>query len=127
VDFTLAAPNPILLRNATSFFIVSKSWAEKNRTANVQDYKNKEENYASRNVMGTGPYKITGWTPEQRITMTRNDDWWDKHTGNVKDVVYSPIKSDPTRVAALLSGDVDMLTDLPSSATSCVACPCLRP
>ncbi|HRD83936.1 MAG TPA: ABC transporter substrate-binding protein [Rubrivivax sp.] len=114
VDFTLAAPNPILLRNATSFFIVSKSWAEKNRTANVQDYKNKEENYASRNVMGTGPYKITGWTPEQRITMTRNDDWWDKHTGNVKDVVYSPIKSDPTRVAALLSGDVDMLTDLPT-------------
>jgi peptide/nickel transport system substrate-binding protein len=64
--------------------------------------------------MGTGPYKITSWTPEQRVTMTRNDDWWDKHTGNVKDVVYTPIKSDPTRVAALLSGDVDMLTDIPT-------------
>jgi peptide/nickel transport system substrate-binding protein len=48
------------------------------------------------------------------VTMTRNDDWWDKHTSNVKDVVYTPIKSDPTRVAALLSGDVDMLTDLPT-------------
>ena len=46
--------------------------------------------------------------------MTRNDAWWDKHTGNVKEVVYTPIKSDPTRVAALLSGDVDMLTDLPT-------------
>jgi peptide/nickel transport system substrate-binding protein len=63
---------------------------------------------------GHGPYKITGWTPEQRITMTINNDWWDKHTSNVKEVVYTPIKSDPTRVAALLSGDVDMLTDLPT-------------
>jgi peptide/nickel transport system substrate-binding protein len=114
VDLMLSGPSPILLRNLVNFFIMSQGWADKNKTANVQDYKNKEENFASRNVMGTGPYKITGWTPEQRVTMTRNDDWWDKHTSNVKDVVYTPIKSDPTRVAALLSGDVDMLTDLPT-------------
>ena len=114
VDFMLAAPNPILLRNAINFYIMSKAWSEKNRTTNVQDYKAKEENFASRNAMGTGPYKITAWMPEQRLTMTRNDGWWDKNTSNVKDVVYTPIKSDPTRVAALLSGDVDLLTDLPT-------------
>jgi peptide/nickel transport system substrate-binding protein len=114
VDFIMSAPNPLLLRNIIDFRIMSKVWAEKNRSANVQDYKNKEENFASRNAMGTGSYKITGWTPEQRITMSVNNDWWDKHTNNVKEVVYTPIKSDPTRVAALLSGDVDMLTDLPT-------------
>jgi len=114
VDMILAAPNPLLLRNIVDFRIMSKAWSEKNRTANVQDYKAKEENFASRNAMGTGPYKITGWTPEQRVTMTINTDWWDKHQGNVKEVVYTPIKSDPTRVAALLSGDVDMLTDIPT-------------
>jgi len=114
VDFIMSAPNPLLLRNIIDFRIMSKTWAEKNRTANVQDYKAKEENFASRNAMGTGSYKITGWTPEQRITMTVNTDWWDKNASNVKDVVYTPIKSDPTRVAALLSGDVDMLTDLPT-------------
>jgi peptide/nickel transport system substrate-binding protein len=114
VDVILAAPNPLLLRNIIDFRIMSKAWAEKNRTTNVQDYKAKEENFASRNVMGTGAYKITSWTPEQRITMTINTDWWDKHQGNVREVVYTPIKSDPTRVAALLSGDVDMLTDLPT-------------
>lgn len=114
VDFVMSAPNPLLLRNIIDFRIMSKTWAEKNRTANVQDYKAKEENFASRNAMGTGSYKITGWTPEQRITMTVNADWWDKNASNVKDVVYTPIKSDPTRVAALLSGDVDMLTDLPT-------------
>ncbi len=114
VDFMMAAPNPLLLRNIIDFRIMSKAWADKNRTANVQDYKAKEENFASRNVMGTGSYKITGWQPEQRITMSINTDWWDKHSGNVREVVYTPIKSDPTRVAALLSGDVDMLTDLPT-------------
>ena len=114
VDLILASPNPLLLRNIVDFRIMSKAWAEKNRTTNVQDYKAKEENFASRNVMGTGAYKITGWTPEQRITMAINTDWWDKHQGNVKEVIYTPIKSDPTRVAALLSGDVDMLTDIPT-------------
>jgi peptide/nickel transport system substrate-binding protein len=114
VDFILSGPNPILLRNITSFFIMSKVWAEKNRTANVQDYKAKEETFAARNVMGTGPYKITGWLPDQRVTMTLNADWWDKPVGNVKEVIYTPIKSDATRVAALLSGDVDLLTDLPT-------------
>ena len=114
VDFMMSAPNPLLLRNIIDFRIMSKVWSEKNRSANVQDYKNKEENFASRNAMGTGSYKITGWTPEQRITMTIHTGWWDKHAGNVKEVIYTPIKSDPTRVAALLSGDVDMLTDLPT-------------
>ena len=114
VDFVLDAPTPLLLRNLVNFFIMNKAWAEKNRTTNTQDFRAKEENFASRNVMGTGPYRITAWQPEQRITMTINNDWWDKHTGNVKEVIYTPIKSDPTRVAALLSGDVDMLTDLPT-------------
>jgi peptide/nickel transport system substrate-binding protein len=114
IDVVLSAPNPILLRNIVDFRIMSKGWAEKNKTTNTQDYKNKEENYASRNVMGTGPYKITGWTPDQRITMAVNADWWDKHSGNVTEVIYTPVKSDPTRVAALIAGDVDMLTDLPT-------------
>ncbi len=70
VDFILAAPQPILLRNIIDFRIMSKAWSEKNKTTNVQDYKAKEENYASRNVNGTGSYKITSWTPDQRLTMS---------------------------------------------------------
>jgi peptide/nickel transport system substrate-binding protein len=115
VDLILAAPNPILLRNIIDFRMMSKIWSEKNRTTNVQDYKAKEENFASRNVNGTGAYQILGWVPDQRITMKVNPNWWDKASlGNVTDVVYTPIKSDSTRVAALLAGDVDMLTDLPT-------------
>jgi peptide/nickel transport system substrate-binding protein len=114
IDMILASPQPILLRNIIDFRIMSKAWAEKNRSANVQDYKAKEENFASRNVMGTGAYRILSWQPEQRIMMARNEAWWDKNTGNISQVVYTPIKSESTRVAALLSGDVDMLTDVPT-------------
>jgi len=114
IDLMLETPNPVLLRNLIDFRIMSKAWAEKNNATKIQDYKAKEENYASRNVMGTGPYKITEWVPDQKVSMSINKGWWDRNAGNVTEVTYLPIKSSPTRVAALLSGDVDLLTDLPT-------------
>jgi peptide/nickel transport system substrate-binding protein len=113
VDFILAGPVPILLRNIVDFRIMSKSWAEKNRSENVQDYAKKEETYASRNTNGTGPYLIKGWEPDKQIVFTAHKGWWGKLDGNVTDVTYTPIKSDATRVSALLAGDVDLVTDLP--------------
>lgn len=63
--------------------------------------------------MGTGPFKLVSWQPDQKITLTANKDWWDKPRGNISEVSYLPIKSDATRIAALLSGDLDLVTDLP--------------
>ncbi|PIM52311.1 ABC transporter substrate-binding protein [Roseateles chitinivorans] len=115
VDVILSAPNPIVLRQFVDFRIMSRTWAEKNKAINLPDFKAKEETFATRNANGTGPYRITGWQPDQRITMVQNKDWWDaKNATNVDEVIYTPIKSDPTRVAALLSGDVDLLSDIPT-------------
>ena len=114
VDVVLGAPNPVFFKNLVDFRIMSKIWAAKNKTENVQDYKAKEDTYASRNTNGTGPYIIKLWEPDKRILMQANPSWWDKLTGNVTEVIYTPIKSDATRVAALLAGDVDLLTDLPT-------------
>jgi peptide/nickel transport system substrate-binding protein len=114
VDLILEGPHPLLLRNIVDFRIMSKSWSEKNRSQNIQDYKAKEETYASRNTNGTGPYIIKGWEPDKRVVMTVNKDWWGKLDGNVTEVIYTPIKSDATRVSALLSGEVDLVTDLPT-------------
>jgi peptide/nickel transport system substrate-binding protein len=114
VDFILSGPHPVLLQNISDFRIMSKSWSEKNRSQNIQDYKQKEETYASRNTNGTGPYIIKGWEPDKRIVFELNKNWWGKIDGNVTDVVYTPIKSDATRVSALLSGEVDLVTDLPT-------------
>ncbi|MEN9773293.1 MAG: Heme-binding protein precursor [Pseudomonadota bacterium] len=114
IDVVLAKPNPTLLNNFVTFYIMSKSWAEKNKSEKVQDYKAKEETFASRNTNGTGPYIIKEWAPDQRIVMTANKNWWGKREGNVTDIVYTPIKENATRIAALLAGDVDIVTDLPT-------------
>jgi peptide/nickel transport system substrate-binding protein len=113
VDLILEAPTPMLLQNIINFSIMSKSWCTQNKTTNTQDYKAKEENYASRNANGTGPYKLVSWQPDQAVKLVANKNWWDKNTGNITEATYLPIKSAPTRVAALLSGDVDLVTDLP--------------
>ena len=114
VDLILSGPNPVLMQNLVDFRIMSKSWSAKNKSENVQDYKAKEDTYASRNTNGTGPYVLKVWEPEKRIVMEANPAWWDKIEGNVTEVIYTPIKSDATRVAALLAGDVDLLTDMPT-------------
>ena len=113
VDLMLEAPAPLLLQNLVSFCIMSRAWAEKNRATHTEDFKAKDENYASRNANGTGPYKLLSWTPDQAVQMAINKDWWDSNKGNITELTYLPIKSAPTRVAALLSGDVDLVTDVP--------------
>jgi peptide/nickel transport system substrate-binding protein len=114
VDFILSGPHPLLLRNIVDFRIMSKPWSEKNRSQNIQDYRAKEETFASRNTNGTGPYIVKSWEPDKRVVFAQHKGWWGKLDGNVTDVVYTPIKSDATRVSALLSGEVDLVTDLPT-------------
>jgi peptide/nickel transport system substrate-binding protein len=114
VDLILDAPQPILLRNIIDFRIMSKPWSVTNKSEKVQDYKAREDTFASRNTNGTGPFIINGWSPDQRIVMSDNPKWWGKKDGNVDRLNYTPIKADATRVAALLSGEVDMVTDLPT-------------
>ena len=53
---------------------------------------------------GTGPYLLKLWEPDKRVVMAANKDWWGKLDGNVTDVIYTPIKSDSTRVASDLIG-----------------------
>jgi peptide/nickel transport system substrate-binding protein len=114
VDLIMSAANPLLLRNIIDFRIMSRGWATKNKSEKVQDYKAREDTFASRTVNGTGPYIINGWSPDQRIVFSDNPKWWGRKDGNVDRLVYTPVKADATRVAALLSGEVDLVTDLPT-------------
>jgi len=113
VDFLLSGPTPLLLRGLVDFRIMSKSWAEKNRSQNIQDYAKKEETFASRNTNGTGPYILKTWEPDKRLVFEQFKGHWGKLEGNVTEFTYSPIKSDATRVSALLAGDVDLITEVP--------------
>jgi len=111
IDIFLKAPNPVLLRQMTELRMMSKAWAEKNRSVEPKDIKGNDENFAHRNAMGTGPFTLESWQPDVRMVLKRNPNWWGKMDSNVTEIVYTPIKSGATRIAALLSGEVDMVLD----------------
>lgn len=111
VEFRLERPNPIFLQHIDTLWIMSKSWAEKNRVLKPLDFKNKEESFASFNANGTGPFMLASRAPGIRTTYKRNPAWWGKFEGNVQEIVYTPITNDATRLAALVSGEVDFVLD----------------
>jgi peptide/nickel transport system substrate-binding protein len=116
LDVFTKGPNPVLLRQMTELRMMDKDWADKNKSAEPKDIKTKDENFAHRNANGTGPFMLKSWEQDVKLVLVRNPNWWGKPDGgNVTEIVYSPIKSEATRVAALLSGEVDMVLD-PSPA-----------
>jgi peptide/nickel transport system substrate-binding protein len=119
IDVFTKGPNPVLLRQMTELRMMDKGWAEKNKSVDPKDIKTKDENFAHRNANGTGPFMLKSWEQDVRLVLAENPNWWGKGSnlkpGNVTEIVYSPIKAEATRVAALLSGEVDMVLD-PSPA-----------
>lgn len=113
IDIFLKNPNPVLLNQLTELRVMSKAWAEKHHSLEPKDIKGKEETHSHRNAMGTGPFTLKEWVPDQRIVFATNPHWWGagKVEGNVTEITYTPIKSEATRIAALLSGEVDMVRD----------------
>ena len=111
VEFQLAAPNPIFLQHLETLWIMSKVWCEKNRVTKPLDFKNKEESYAGLNANGTGPYMLVSRAPGIKTVYKRNPNWWGRFEGNVQEIVYTPIGNDATRLAALVSGEIDFVLD----------------
>lgn len=111
VEFRLKAVNPVFLQHLDALWIMSKPWAEKHKVTKPLDYKNKEETYASMNMNGTGPYMLASRAPGIKTTYKRNPNWWGKNEGNVQEIVYTPIANDATRLAALVSGEIDFVLD----------------
>jgi peptide/nickel transport system substrate-binding protein len=111
VDIILKTPTPTLVNQLTELRIMSRAWAEKNKSVEPKDIKTQEETFAHRNAMGTGPYMVKEWQPDQRLVLVTNPNYWGKNPTNVTEIVYTPIKSQATRLAALLSGETDLVLD----------------
>jgi peptide/nickel transport system substrate-binding protein len=111
VEIVTEGPAPVLIPQLTEVRMMSKSWSTKHNVLKPQDYKNKEETYASRNANGTGPYIVRSREADVKTVAVANSNWWGKREGNVDEVIYQPIKQDSTRLAALLSGEIDFVLD----------------
>ncbi len=113
VEIETAQPFPILPEVVGLVFIMNKKWLIENKAEKPVDRRKGIENTASFKANGTGPYRVRERQPGVRTTLTINGNYWGKNEGNVTDVVFTPISNDATRVAALLSGEIDLVEPVP--------------
>ncbi len=113
VQIKTKAPNPILLNQLSNIFVMSKKWATDNFAIVPQNWDAGQETFSATNAMGTGPFKITLREPNTKTVFKKNGKWWGNVEHNITQIHLLPIKNAATRVAALLSGEIDIVTDAP--------------
>jgi peptide/nickel transport system substrate-binding protein len=116
VDFITDVPNPIIHYEWDTWYMLSASWAKENHALETVDVTKTTPNFASTSANGTGPYLLTYREADVRTEFAVNPSWWDaegKKKFNVTKVVYRPVKNPATAVAALLSGQIDVVEPVP--------------
>ncbi len=113
VDFILTSPNPILHYQWDTWWIMDKKWCEDNNSVAPTPAAATSPSFASLHANGTGAFTVESHQPGVKTVFKPNPNWWQKPQHNLKEIVFTPIGSDATRVAALLSGEVDIIEPVP--------------
>ena len=113
VKLVTEGPNPILLNQISNIFVMSEAWSKANDSALPGDFNADEKTFASSNANGTGPFKITLREQDTKTVFEKNDGWWGNVEHNLSRIELYPIANSATRVASLLSGEIDIVTDAP--------------
>ena len=113
VDVVLPSPNPILISQWDGWYIMDKKWCEEHNSVAPTPAAATTPSYASLNENGTGPFIIESHQPGVKTVYKPYPNWWGKPEHNLKEIIFTPISSDATRVAALLSGEVDVIEPVP--------------
>jgi peptide/nickel transport system substrate-binding protein len=98
VRFITQTPTPEALMMLENISIMPPKW--------TQEWDKKDHSYLTRNMVGTGPYKFVEWVKDDHVTLAANKDWWGGKVDFEK-VILRPIPENATRVAALLTGEID--------------------
>ncbi|MBS3778793.1 MAG: ABC transporter substrate-binding protein, partial [Desulfovermiculus sp.] len=116
VDLITKKPYPLLLNMATYIFPMDSEFY----TGTDEEGKPKDAivktgySFANTHESGTGKYMVTERQQGVRVVFEEYENYWDTESpGNIDKIVLTPIKKDATRVAALLSGDVDFIMPVP--------------
>ena len=113
IDIVTTTPDPILPNGLFQWFVMSRKWCVDNRAEKPVDKRKGIENTASFKANGTGPFRLRSREPGVRTVLVKNTAYWERVDGNVDEVVFMPIGNPSTRVAALISGAVDMMEPVP--------------
>lgn len=113
VDFVSETVNPIIHYEWGTWYIMDKEWSEANNATAPTSVTEGTDNYAAFNANGTGPFMVVSRETDVKTVFKPFAGWWDKPKHNLTEVIFTPISSDATRVAALLSGEIDMMYPVP--------------
>jgi peptide/nickel transport system substrate-binding protein len=113
VEVKMSGPSPLYPNNLTNTFMMDKTWTETNNAVEVQQAGSADDNYAVRNTNGTGPYILESREVDVRSVLKINENHWAGEKPAITEIIYLPIADNATRVAALLSGEVDLVQDVP--------------
>lgn len=113
VDFTLKRKYALLLNDFAGWYILDKEFQEEVGAVDPIDMSSNSGGVMLTQGVGTGPFKLQERQPDIRTVFVKNDDWWDTPVHNIDEIVYTPISNAATRVAALLSGEVDFIRNAP--------------
>ncbi|WP_216851212.1 ABC transporter substrate-binding protein [Acidisphaera sp. L21] len=118
VDIELTSKYPLLLNDLTNIFIFSKPWLVTNHTEVATDVGRKVEGYATTHANGTGPFKVESRAADSSTILVVNKGWWDTPKHNLDRIEFLPINNDATRLAALVSGEIDLTNAVPLQAAA---------
>ena len=110
VDILTTAPNPIFPDSIANWMMMDETWTSQ-RDASLPD--KETGNFATLNANGTGAFMVKDRQPGLETTLVPFGDWWDEAEHNITEATFTPIQNPATAVAALLSGDVDMINPVP--------------
>lgn len=110
IDFMTKAPNPIFPGSIANFMIMDKGWAEAN---GVEVPAKDAENFATLNANGTGAFQLVSRQPGLKTVLEPFANWWGDATHNITSAEFTPIQNAATGVAALLTGEIDMINPVP--------------
>ncbi|SDN26157.1 peptide/nickel transport system substrate-binding protein [Desulfonauticus submarinus] len=115
IDIVTKGPYPLLLNMATYIFPMDrKFYSGKDENGQPKDAIVKTgPSFANSHESGTGRYYVAYREQGVKWVLKAFKNYWDKNAGNVDKIILTPIKNDATRVAALLSGDVDFIMPVP--------------
>ncbi len=103
VRFTLNRPFSIFHRQTTFVWILPRA-----------TYEAMGEQAFSQAPVGSGPYMVKEWRKDDRLVLEANPDYWDGEPA-LKTAIFRPIPAEASRVAALLTGEIDIVPVLPAS------------
>ena len=113
VDIILDGTYPLLLNDLTNIYMMDKEWMTEHNCLDPINPAKGEKSHTTMNTNGTGAFILESWQPDAKAVLVVNPNWWDKPQHNLTRIEFTPVKSDATRVAALLSGEVDIMSPAP--------------